>query len=276
MRYTVLSVAVLFFANCEQPLRVTAARDGSVNLAACSDRSCLKAVATSAGDVHSCALLEDGEVLCWGDNESGQLGNDSFANSSVPVAVANLNSAVQLSAGSLHACAVRSDHSVVCWGDNQFGQLGNGTTENSSVPVSVIGLSQAKEVSCGGDHSCAILADGEVFCWGSNILNRLGTGTNGNDPVPAKVAALDNATVVSLAIGGEHSCAVIVDGSVVCWGDNEFGEVGDINAANCLECSKPVKVDLPSAVRIAVGSRHSCAALSDGTVRCWGYGNSDI
>ncbi|MDO8412846.1 MAG: hypothetical protein Q7S51_03530, partial [Gallionellaceae bacterium] len=121
--------------------------------------------AISAGNSHTCAVLNDGSVRCWGNNSSGKLGDGSTTDSSIPVAVSGISTAVEVSAGSNHSCAVLSDGSVRCWGDNFSGQLGNGSTARSSTPVAVSGLSTVVAVSAGSSYSCAVLSDGAVRCW---------------------------------------------------------------------------------------------------------------
>ncbi|MEN9595258.1 MAG: hypothetical protein RLY23_1741, partial [Actinomycetota bacterium] len=99
-------------------------------------------VAISTGESHSCALLADGTAKCWGNNASGQLGNNTTTSSSIPVVVSGLASAVAISAGAsgFHSCALLADGTAKCWGNNGYGELGNGTTTNSSIPVVVSGI----------------------------------------------------------------------------------------------------------------------------------------
>ena len=136
------------------------------------------AVAVGAGWEHTCAVHATGEVSCWGDDTSGELGNGITADSiPVPVKVIGLDDAIDVTAGDWHTCALRSTGEVSCWGRNRDGQLGNDDMGvDSYVPVSVRGISDAVSVSANGEHSCAVHATGEVSCWGDNWQGELGTG----------------------------------------------------------------------------------------------------
>ena len=142
-------------------------------------------VAISGGGAHTCAVLSDGTVRCWGDNVTGQLGNGTTTTSTTPVQVAGIAGAVAVSAGWLHACALLGDGTIHCWGQNQFGQLGNGTTSGSTTQVRVSAISAAVAVTAGWwHHSCALLGDGTVRCWGVNEWGQFGNGTTTGSSTP--------------------------------------------------------------------------------------------
>jgi alpha-tubulin suppressor-like RCC1 family protein len=160
---------------------------------------------------------------------------------------------------------------VECWGSN-------GDPGGPSVPTTVSGLTRATAVAVGGaDYACALLLDGTIRCWGSNGRGQLGNGSTTDSTTPVAVSGVTGA--VAIAAGDYHTCAVMADGTVACWGDNDFGELGlgtssgpqaCVNGAPC--ALAPVKVpNLSGATAIAAGQTDTCALLSDGTVRCWGW-----
>jgi alpha-tubulin suppressor-like RCC1 family protein len=230
-------------------------------------------VALSSGADHTCALQASGNVSCWGANTSGQLGSSSnvLPNSLVPVAVPNLTDAVAIAAGEAHTCALNSKGTMSCWGLNTDGQLGNGTTTASIGPVAVAGLSNVVAISAGADaNTCVLLADGTVRCWGSNSNGRIGNGdTSGTTFLtPQTVTGVVNA--VALTSGHGHTCALLADGSVSCWGNNVYGQVGD---SVSLGGGRPTAAVVPSvsnAVAVAAGGSYTCALATSGTVSCWG------
>jgi len=269
----ILSVLLLLCASCEQPLTagsgLSAAGRSSMETT-CNDWACNRAKMISVGSASSCAVLASGAVLCWGDNQEGQLGNGRNVTSATPVFVSGLSNAASVSVGDVHACAVTADGQVLCWGDNQFGQLGNGTTVDSNVPVAAVGLAAAKEVSCGGNHCCALARDGSVSCWGQTDNIPLGRmGDTNVCPFPTDVSAALGATVSAITVGSDRACAILENGTAVCFGSNEYGKLGggDNNAH-----AAPVAVrGLVNATKIVLGDDHACALLANGTVSCWGW-----
>jgi alpha-tubulin suppressor-like RCC1 family protein len=194
--------------------------------------------ATSFGvQTHSCVLISDGSVQCWGSNGNGQLGDGTRISSVAPVTVAGLSGATAIAAGGAHSCAIISDGSVRCWGDNTHGQLGDGTDNSSATPVAVLQVRGAIAIAAGYTHTCAIVAGGAVECWGYKERGQLGDGTTTGTPstttilsgssTPVRVQGLTGAT--ALAAGIYHTCAAIADGSVYCWGDNDSGQLGNDN-----------------------------------------------
>ena len=217
---------------------------------------------------HACALVNGG-VQCWGDNDSGELGNNSATESNVPVQVIGITSgAVAVVVGGDHACALVHG-GVQCWGDNSYGQLGNGSTVSSKVPVPVTGLSTGVQAISAGLYTTCALAGGGVQCWGFGGTGALGNdATAGNSNVPVQVVGLTSG-VTAIAAGAYHGCA-IVNGGVQCWGENDFGELGNGTA---VDSSVPVSVvGIPSgATAITAGTYHVCAIVNGGEM-CWGYG----
>jgi hypothetical protein len=183
----------------------------------------------SAGTWHTCALTSDGGVKCWGNNHSGQLGNGSTTESSVPVDVVGLvNGAIAVSAGTVHTCALTSGGGVKCWGNND------------AVPVDVAGLTNGiSAIAAGGGYTCALAEGGGVKCWGSNYLGRLGDGSTTDSASPVDVSGLASG-VSAIGVGSNHACALMMSGGVKCWGPNEYGQLGNDTMA---ESKVPVDVD---------------------------------
>ena len=210
-------------------------------------------------------------ALCPDGTTTNALGATS-PDDCVPEQVAD---AVAIAAGSAHTCAVLDDGTARCWGENGNGQLGNGTTDDTSVPVAVSGLTDAIDIVTGTAHSCALLADGTARCWGLNA-GQLGNGTSGpgaSSTVPVTVSGLADA--VDLAAGINHSCALLADGTARCWGVNGQGQLGSGFSGSGTNSNVPLTVaGLTDTIAISAVGNTSCAALADGTARCWG-GNSN-
>jgi hypothetical protein len=225
------------------------------------------AVAIAAGVYHSCALVANGTVKCWGSNGVGQFGDGSAGDFSLsPTAAAGLERAVALAAGGAHTCAVLQDGTARCWGWNWYGQVGDGSTANQLRPTAVKQIEGAVALAAGTWHTCALAADGTARCWGLNQSGQLGDGTTVSPAQPVPVKGLAGA--IALRAGSEHTCALLVDGRVRCWGRNQEGQVGDGGNEARTEPA-PVK-DLRNVTGITAGDAHSCALLSDGSGRCWG------
>ncbi len=227
--------------------------------------------AVAAGGDHTCALLTTGGVKCWGWNYYGQLGDGTTAQRSVPVDVVGLGSGVAaIAACYLHTCALTTINGAKCWGWNEYGQLGDGTTTSRSTPVDVVGLgSGVAAIAAGEEHTCALLTTGGVKCWGRNRDGQLGDGTTSPRITPVDVVGLASGAA-AVAAGYFHTCALLTTGGVKCWGGNWFGQLGD---GTTTDRSTPVDVvGLGSgAAAIAAGEVHTCALLTTGGVKCWGY-----
>jgi alpha-tubulin suppressor-like RCC1 family protein len=191
------------------------------------------ATAISVGEGSACALLSTGTVKCWGEGESGELGDGRRKSSSVPVLVKRVSNAVQVALGYFSACARLSDGRVECWGSNERGQLGDGRARKGArgdalIPVTVRGISTAKEIGLGDEHGCALLSSGRIDCWGNDDLGQLGNGKAGiraQASTPVRVAGIKRA--VSLSATGNHNCVLLRNGTIKCWGANESGELGN-------------------------------------------------
>lgn len=178
------------------------------------------AVAISVGDSHTCAVRKTKQMVCWGSNWSGELGDGSQERRLSPVPVQLLDDATAVSAGYHHTCARRSSGKVVCWGENRSGQLGAGTPGARGM-VEVQGLSDATAIAAGDEVSCAMQAAGAAMCWGSASRGRLGNGAVSDYPTPQPVKGLSG--IKLLAAGDRLSCAVDGGKHLSCWGLPGFG-----------------------------------------------------
>ncbi len=253
----------------------------------------------SANGKFTCALISATQsVVCWGRNQSGQLGigaadNNTHTSPAAVVGVGGvgtLTGVSSITAGANHACALLSSGGVDCWGLNDHGQLGNNTTTDSARPVQVVGaggsgtLSGVNEISGGRMHVCARLGDNTVFCWGRNENGELGDGTTTTSSYPVRAGSIDTAAQISA--GEYHSCALLADGTAQCWGAAAYGQIGDGTTA---DTSTPVSVIGPGGfgtlggiADISAGGgditetndyEHTCALTNDNTVVCWGQNN---
>lgn len=237
--------------------------------------------AIAAGYYHNCALMQTGAVMCWGRNESGQLGDNSGIDQPIPVNVTGFASgAVAIAAGNAHTCALDSAGGVKCWGNNDSGQLGNDSVISSPTPVDVTGLaSGVTAIFAGGVETCAITAAGGIKCWGANSYGQLGDHTLINRLTPVDVSGIASGAV-AISVGGAHACAITAGSALKCWGWNMEGQIGDSTLS---DQSTPVDVpDLSGdVIAVATGFSHSCAVTTAGRVRCWGLnyfgqlGNND-
>jgi alpha-tubulin suppressor-like RCC1 family protein len=232
------------------------------------------AATISAGGDDTCALVSGGTVECWGYNEFGQLGNGTTADSSTPAMVAGLSDATAISVGGYDTCALLSGGSVKCWGDGAL-VLGDGTTTSSPTPVTVSGLTNATAIAASGQHICVLLSGGTVKCWGYNVYGYLGNGSTTDSSTPVSVSGLSGAIAISGggSSWGADTCALLLGGTVKCWGWNSDGELGN---GTTTDSYTPVSVSgLSGAIAISSGGSgwggHTCAIMPGGTVKCWGY-----
>ena len=217
---------------------------------------------------HTCAVMTDGRVTCWGLNADGQVGNGVFTGSvAIPLTVLGVSGATQVVGGQQHTCALVAGGSVKCWGDNGLGQLGDGSNVDSAIPVNVTGVSGAVQLDATRYATCALRSDGTLGCWGFGRQGQLGDGTTGDvNPVAVPVSGLSG--VADVSVGGGHACARLDDGTVRCWGANSSGTLGD---GTTVDRSTPVAVIGLTGVRQVLASGYtSCAVLADRSAVCWG------
>ncbi len=231
--------------------------------------------ALAAGNEHTCALLGDGTVSCWGKNDFGQVGDGTAGSSAFrasPAKVIGVARATAVSAGGYTSCALIEGGAVRCWGLNSFGQVGDGTLgagQNRSTAATVLGLGDASSISVGSSHACAVVSNGTVRCWGANTFGQLGDGTTENRASAVQLRNL--MSVAGVSAGGGHTCT-IGSGRAFCLGANNAGQLG--NGTSVSSTSALEVVGLSSVGTLSAGSAHTCAILADKTARCWGA-NSD-
>ncbi len=225
------------------------------------------AVAVAPGQNHTCALLDDGSVKCWGRNDHGQLGDGTNSNSTTPVLVGLGGKASRLTSGNEFSCAVMTPTPTVkCWGRNDWGQLGDLTSADSSGPVSVTGLTAGVvKMDSGGYHSCALLADDTLSCWGANMAGQIGDGTGTDRWTATPVSGLAGMPT-QVDAGQTHTCAVITTGPVRCWGGGTSGQIGD-GKTDTTVTPQDVKSLASNAVSTSAGGNTSCAVLDTGAVQ---------
>lgn len=252
------------------------------------------ALALTAGLRHTCALRLDGGVICWGDNDSGQLGYGLIDGvgglGNQPIdhgTVALPEPVVELAAGALFSCVLLESGRISCWGRNASGELGV-ETELPIQPIPTAGFVLTGELhglSLGARHGCVIASD-DVVCWGDNALGQLGVGHM--DPVAsphAEAPVQFASTVVEVKAGTEHSCALLDSGQLRCWGGNTWAQLG---LGGVTPTAIPTGVSLGElAAGLGVTSSwsrsHVCARTVTDELLCWGsnrwsqlgYGHTD-
>ncbi len=218
---------------------------------------------------HVCAVIAGGQVRCWGDNRAGQLGDGTTVDRLVPVAVAGpAGDATDIALGGEHTCALLRSGNLRCWGSNARGQLGIPGAGGSTSPVNVVAAGGGiVSVATGSEHTCILKNSGTVLCWGANSNGQLGIGSTVDSTAPVTPTGLDHG-VLRLATKGGHTCAVMIDRTIRCWGYNYFGQVGDGTSADRLvPTAVPNVADVDTVT--AAGWR-TCVLTLQAAVYCWG------
>ena len=266
------------------------------------------AVAVTSGLHHECAVLADGAVKCWGGNYSGELGlgdierrgddPDGMGDGLPTVDLGTGRTATAVTVGISHSCALLDNRSVKCWGGNNVGQLGLGDADSrgdepgemgDQLPAVDLGTGRtATALSSNDSHTCALLDDGSVKCWGRNGAGQLGRGDTdprGDDPdeMGDHLPPIDlgsGRTALAVSTGSQHCCALLDDGSVKCWGaDGGRLGLGDIEGrgddpGEMGDQLPPVDLGTgATAVAMSAGAHHACAILTTGAIKCWGAGD---
>ncbi|MDB2623701.1 putative Ig domain-containing protein, partial [Candidatus Poseidoniales archaeon] len=236
-----------------------------------------------AGGYFTCAILDDASVKCWGQNDQGQLGIGSTSNTNTPTTINTLGSgrtAVSLATAYNAVCALLDDGSVKCWGDDNKGQLGNGGSNSdiTSPPASAINLGTgrtAKAITGGEFHFCAILDDDSIKCWGEGDDGKLGTGSTGirNTPTSTSGSFASGRYAVAIDAGYDHTCAILDNGQLTCWGSDADGQLGNGATTGTKSSLQSSTVSLGTgrtAISLSAGGEHTCAQLDNGQLKCWG------
>jgi hypothetical protein len=234
------------------------------------------ALKLALGTGFSCALLNDFNVKCWGQNDVGQLGLSDLNHrgdgaGEMGSSLVTLNMAgqriVDIAAGAAHACAVTEYGQVKCWGEGANGQLGNGANTASSTPVTVSNITNGAVDVAAGDAFTCVRTFNEVRCFGQNATGQLGDGTTNAANTPSSVSSLMNAPVRMITGKGSAVCATL-PGLWQCWGSNVTGNLGDNTSTNRMT---PTAVfgGGPSMTHLSQGGTHACA-IEGSSLKCWG------
>ena len=256
------------------------------------------------GDEYVCAVSNTGGVKCWGRGYLGRLGNNASSNTDAPDDVdvvggdndnnTALSGIVQVSTGGTHSCALTFEGHVVCWGYGLSGRLGNDGTAQKEHPVYVVAsngrsnlLNSIVQIDAGSLHTCALTSAGGVKCWGTGNTGQLGYNGNANKDAPVNVVTSNTdskrlSSIVQISAGGTHTCALTSGGNVKCWGENDYGQLGNDCLSSCTDERAPVDVvasgtdstPLSGIIQVSAGNDHTCALTSTGSVVCWGRGSN--
>ncbi len=225
----------------------------------------------SAGGSHACGIQTDGNIYCWGDGGSGQLGTAAGPNTQ-PVVITQPGPWVSVAAGGYSTCGIKADGSAWCWGDQNNGRLGNGLTASVAVntPTPVLEPGPWVKLSRSGDHTCGIKLDGSAWCWGAAIYGKLGNGTTTPNIGKAQ-RVVDSGPWIDIETApiDHHSCGIKYDGTLWCWGNDSSDQLG--NGASSTSRSSPARVlDSGPWAAVTLGVNMTCGLKADGSAWCWG------
>ena len=243
-----------------------------------------------AGGSHTCAISDSGKVRCWGNGGTGRLGyanTNNVGDDESPLVAGDVDvggAVKEIVTGSSHTCALLHDGSVTCWGNGDWGRLGYANTEaigDDESPASAGSVplgGPARRIAVGYNHTCAIMATGGLRCWGHGGNGQLGYASVdavGDDETPASMGDVQlGAKVRQVALGQAHSCALLEDGTAKCWGEFEHGKLGFVNQQDVGDDEHPSAggpINLGAQLlEVSAGAAHNCALLGTGGISCWG------
>jgi alpha-tubulin suppressor-like RCC1 family protein len=245
----------------------------------CANAACIQPKQIALGQGHACACFSDGSVYCWGQNYYGERGFRMWDLPDAPIRVPGLTDVIQVALGEGFSCALQSTGSVLCWGSNGYGKLGIGLDPTSlgqtPTPTPIMTLrTGVVQVAAAGSSACALMADTSVRCWGNNAYGQLGDGTDANTR-NAPVRVTDLADVEQIAVGNFHACALKLDGTVACWGLNDYGQLGYVvsptqNVNRQLTPRIVPGVSDVKQIALGVSAPCTCVLKTDGSALCWG------
>ncbi|MEL0332101.1 MAG: ELWxxDGT repeat protein, partial [Candidatus Poseidoniales archaeon] len=232
----------------------------------------------SAKGLHSCSILDNGSLMCWGLNNRGQIGIGTTTNAHTPqwVDLGSGTNVTQVANGYRHTCAMLENGSLMCWGENSNGQLGNGqsySTQTTPLWVDLGAGRTATRIDASNDNTCAIVDNGSLYCWGTNS-----NGMLNKNPIllsrqfTPRWIDLGGHTPSSISVGNMNVCTILNNGSLYCWGDDSYGQLarGSVTGSDSWD---PLYVDFGTGVTVSevdVGSQHLCAIVDNGSLYCWG------
>ena len=221
----------------------------------------------SVGHGHGCGVTTGGAVHCWGRNGYGELGDGSTTNRAEPVATAGEMTFAAVASGTSHTCALTDDGEAYCWGLNSSGQLGQAAGGPSGTPVRVATDTEFESITAGVDHTCALASNRRATCWGSNDFGELGDSTRALGSAQPD-EAVGGRRFDMISAGSNRTCGVTSGGDAYCWGNNNYGALGDgteERRAAATEVSGDHRFST-----ISAGGVHTCALNRDGEAYCWG------
>lgn len=224
----------------------------------------------SVGADHTCAITWGNVLQCWGRNNFGQLGIGNTTDTPSPFTVDAGTNYTRVAVGGNTSCAIASGGQLKCWGYNGYGSIGDNTTVNRLVPTDVNVGTIYKSVSTSGNTTCAITSTDTLKCWGNNQYGQIGDGSTVNKMTPVVIDGSETYQKISVGlISSFFTCGLTTAGKIKCWGENQYGQLGDGTTATH---------SLPTAINaaknytdISTGYVHTCAVEAvTAQLTCWG------